>query len=100
MTLVVFLIQRFAFLSRYLLFLKTMKRLSLIFLLLTLIYFSCKKESIVTSKNATIALSADTLRFDTLFTTTGSVTQYFVIRNENNQKLILENVTVRGGAGS
>ena len=44
-------------------------------ILLTLLWFSsCKKESFITGADARLGLTADTLRFDTVFTTTGSVT--------------------------
>lgn len=65
-----------------------------------LFVFSCTKESFTNRKDASISLSADTLHFDTVFTTTGSVTQYFKIKNENNQKLLFSNVSLKGGAGS
>ena len=45
-------------------------------------------------------LSADTLRFDTVFTTAGSVTQLFKITNGNNQKLKIDQVSLQGGTAS
>ncbi|MEJ7736038.1 MAG: choice-of-anchor Q domain-containing protein [Chitinophagaceae bacterium] len=66
----------------------------------SLMIFSCKKESFITSSDARITLSADTLRFDTLFTSVGSITQYFKIKNSNNQKLKFSNITLKGGAAS
>jgi hypothetical protein len=69
-------------------------------LLLLLFFMGCKKDTFITSKDAVISLSADTLRFDTVFTTTGSVTQLFKISNNNNQKLKINNVSLKGGAAS
>ncbi len=60
----------------------------------------CKKDSIITSPNALLRLSEDTLHFDTVFTTTGSTTQYFRIYNPNSQKLIISNVQLMGGSTS
>ncbi len=78
-----------------------MKYTSLIFCILLLICFlSCKKESIITSPDATIALSSDTLFFDTVFTTKGSVTQSFKIINTNDQKLRLSDIKLAGGVSS
>jgi hypothetical protein len=71
-----------------------------IVLLFVVIFYGCKKETFITSKDAQVTLSADTLRFDTVFTTTGSVTQLFKITNGNNQKLEINNVTLKGGTGS
>ena len=61
---------------------------------------SCKKDSFITSKNASLGISADTLFFDTVFTSTGSITGYFKIFNTNNQKLMLSSVKLMGGANS
>lgn len=61
---------------------------------------ACKKDTFITGKEALVLLSADTLRFDTVFTTTGSVTQLFKITNGNNQKLLIDNVSLKGGTSS
>ena len=61
---------------------------------------SCKKDSFITNTSARINISSDTLKYDTVFTTTGSVTKSFKIINENNQKLRLSKVKLMGGATS
>jgi hypothetical protein len=63
-------------------------------------FSSCKKDAFITSPNASFATSVDTLHFDTVFTTTGSITQSFKIFNPNNQKLLLNNVQLMGGVNS
>jgi len=73
--------------------------------LLFLIFYSlfissCKKDSFITSPNATIATSADSIKFDTVFTQTGSITQIFKINNLNDQKLLLNKVKLMGGSSS
>ncbi|HJU45199.1 MAG TPA: choice-of-anchor Q domain-containing protein [Chitinophagaceae bacterium] len=75
-----------------------MKNLLVLFLIVAL--FSCKKDSFITSADALISITADTLHFDTVFTSTGSITQVFKIRNENNQKLRLDQVSLGGGNAS
>lgn len=65
-----------------------------------IIFFSCKKESFITSPNANLYTSVDTLSFDTVFVTTGSITQSFKIFNNNNQKLRLSQVKLSGGSSS
>ncbi len=82
-----------------------MKRICFLFILLTSLIgftglYSCQKESIITSKDALLRLSEDTLHFDTVFTTMGSTTQFFKIFNSNSQKLILSNVQLMGGTSS
>ena len=64
------------------------------------VFFSCKKESFIASSSAQLSASVDTLKFDTVFTTTGSVTQSFKIFNGNDQKLLLSHVKLAGGASS
>ena len=60
----------------------------------------CKKDSFITSGDARVRATADTLHFDTVFTTTGSITKSFKIINENNQKLRLNRVKLMGGLSS
>src|SRR5688500_2808937 len=67
---------------------------------LLIILASCSKESFITGGEAEINLSEDSLYFDTLFTSTGSVTQYFKIYNENDRKLRISNISLSGGSSS
>ena len=65
-----------------------------------ILYTSCKKDSFITAPEAKLSLSADTLKYDTVFTTAGSTTQAFKINNDNNQKLLLSSVKLMGGTTS
>lgn len=62
--------------------------------------FACKKNSFITDKAASIVIGADTLSFDTVFTSVGSITQYFTIANPNDQKLKLDMIKLMGGNNS
>ena len=62
--------------------------------------FACKKESFITSPDARVTITADSLKYDTVFTTTGSVTQSFKIINENDQKLRISSLKLMGGNSS
>jgi hypothetical protein len=62
--------------------------------------YSCKKETFITDASAVLETSKDTIRFDTVFTTTGSVTQSLKIYNRNNEKLRLERLRLMGGNAS
>ena len=64
---------------------------------LSVITFSCKKESFISSSDAKLSTSVDTLSYDTVFTSTGSITKSFKIFNNNNQKLKLSRVLLSGG---
>jgi hypothetical protein len=77
---------------------KTIPALAICPLLVFLI--ACKKESFITSPDAQVTITTDTLRYDTVFTTTGSFTQSFKIINENDQKLNISSVMLTGGATS
>ncbi|MEI9944075.1 MAG: choice-of-anchor Q domain-containing protein [Chitinophagaceae bacterium] len=77
-----------------------MKATSLILLSCLLLVFSCKKESFITSPDARITVTADSLKYDTVFPTAGSITQVFKIINDNNQKLRISSVKLMGGSSS
>jgi hypothetical protein len=77
-----------------------MKAIVLIILSVVILLPACRKDSFITSADARVNITADTLKYDTVFATTGSVTQSFKIINENNQKLRLSSVKLMGGAGS
>jgi len=80
-----------------------MKRLVPYFLLIisySLFISSCKKDSFITSPNAVVFVGADSIKFDTVFTSTGSVTQFFKIFNQNDQKLSFSKIKLMGGNAS
>ncbi|GGB13329.1 choice-of-anchor Q domain-containing protein [Puia dinghuensis] len=78
-----------------------MKKLPFLLLLpLVLLTFACRKDSFITSSNAIVQLSADTLYFDTVFVSTGSITEAVKIINGNNQKLRLSTIRLMGGSQS
>ncbi len=74
--------------------------LSFIILVYLTTIFSCKKDSFINSADATISVSADSIKFDTVFTTTGSVTQSFKIFNNNEQKLKISAIKLMGAPTS
>jgi hypothetical protein len=77
-------------------------RKPLLLITTSLLFFSisCRKDSFITSPQAQINFSTDTIQFDTVFTSVGSITQSFKIFNPNNQKLLLSQIRLMGGAGS
>src|ERR1044071_6640599 len=77
-----------------------MKHLLVSILIGGILMVSCTKTSFITDKDAAVNISSDTLHFDTVFTSAGSVTQFLLIHNDNKQKLLLNSVSVSGGAGS
>lgn len=71
-----------------------------LFLICGVFFISCQKDSFITSPDAQLYTSADTLSFDTVFTSVGSVTKSFKIFNGNNRKLSLSNIQLAGGVTS
>jgi len=77
-----------------------MKTLAALAISLLMIFLSCRKDSFITSPDARVTITADTLKYDTVFVTSGSTYRTFKIINENNQKLRLSSLKLMGGAGS
>ncbi len=78
---------------------RKIKKLVLLFLGV-MIFFSCKKERFITDSNALVNISADSIKFDTVFTSTSSITQSFKIRNDNSEKLMISKIKLMGGSTS
>jgi hypothetical protein len=56
----------------------------------------CNKRSFIT-KGGAFSFSTDTLTFDTVFTTQGSVTQQFLIKNNNDKWIKLNSISLGRG---
>lgn len=67
---------------------------------LLIFLFSCKKDSFITSSDARLSVSSDTLKYDTVFVTSGSTYRSFTIINDNNQRLRLSSLKLMGGTAS
>ncbi len=62
--------------------------------------FSCEKDSYYTNADATLNFSMDTVSFDTVFTTIGSATLYFTVRNPYSDDLEINSISLAGGDNS
>lgn len=60
----------------------------------------CGKDEFISSKDAILSTSADTIKFDTVFTTAGSITKSFKIVNGNGKLLRISSIQLAGGAAS
>lgn len=65
-----------------------------------ILFFACQKESFTTNSSALLKTSVDTLHFDTVFTSTGSTSQFIKIFNDNNKGIHISSVKLAGGASS
>ena len=77
-----------------------MKTLGILTISLLLILSSCKKDSFITSADARVTITADTLKYDTVFVTAGSTYRTFKVINENNQELRISSLKLMGGTTS
>ncbi|TPE45499.1 hypothetical protein [Pontibacter mangrovi] len=76
--------------------------LAILPLLLLLSVFGCepKEEMITTDPNAVLAFSADTVLFDTVFVSRGSVTKRLKVYNRNEKAVRISEVTLAGAGSS
>jgi hypothetical protein len=70
-------------------------------LLSAILATSCrKKDKIDSDPSLMLSFSSDTVFFDTVFTSIGSVTQRLTVYNANDGKVSISNVILAGGEGS
>jgi len=72
---------------------------AIVFLSLALL-FSCEKENISYDSALKLEFSADTILFDTVFTTIGSATRNVRVYNRNNSDIVTSAVKLAGGSSS
>lgn len=61
---------------------------------------SCDQDSYISSEDARLSFSIDTLMFDTIFTSIGSATQSFRVINPHNQPILVSSIRLAGGDNS
>ena len=59
--------------------------------------FSCEDEGYMNSPDAQLEFSADTVMFDTIFTTIGSTTQNLRVYNPYNENILISSIRLAGG---
>lgn len=64
------------------------------------LFISCEKEDFNTSVDAKLVFSEDTILFDTVFTTIGSSTKRFTVKNPYNKNLKISSIYLAGGVNS
>ena len=69
----------------------------LVVVALSFTLFSCEDDGYMTSPDAQLIFSADTITFDTIFTTIGSTTQRFTVQNPYNESIIISDISLGGG---
>jgi hypothetical protein len=59
-----------------------------------------KKDTVDPDSSLKLSFSADTVFFDTVFTTIGSVTQALIVYNDHDRKVNISSISLAGGNGS
>jgi hypothetical protein len=68
--------------------------------LLTLLITSCRKEDDFVNTPVSLGFSQDTVIFDTVFTTIGSVTNWLKVYNKESKPVLIDNIYLAGGSHS
>lgn len=74
---------------------RTFKNIFLLLFFVTFYLCSCKKDIDITAIKANLNFSNDTILFDTVFTTVGSITHTLIVHNDNDFD-ILTNIKIGG----
>ncbi len=69
-------------------------------IILTVYFYSCEKDRFITDGSARLEFSVDTLYFDTVFTTLGTVTRRFTVRNIYKDFIRISSVSLAKGMSS
>ena len=68
---------------------------------LSLLAFQCQPQRThIEDSDAMLTFTLDTLYFDTVFTTIGTVTKSFRVKNPNNQFIMIDDISLAGGNNS
>lgn len=75
-------------------------RLTPFVLLLSVFFLFCQKEKFTANAADRLEFSADTLRFDTVFTALGSATRYFKVYNRHKKSIRISKIFLENGSAS
>ena len=70
------------------------------FLVLCGVLWSCNQEEFNSNPDAKLVFASDTITFDTVFTTIGSTTKWFTVKNPNKQAVNISKIFLAGGNNS
>ncbi len=79
----------------------TAQLLSVIVIIVMIVFASCRKEDAInTDASLKLNFSADSVIFDTVFTSIGSATKQLMIYNRTSSKLLISNISLGNGEQS
>lgn len=64
------------------------------------VLFACQKDEFFFETSGSLSFSADTVMFDTIFTTVGSTTRQLKIYNPHNRPILISSIALAGGSAS
>ena len=67
---------------------------------LSLVFNSCTKVTYSSNSSEVLDFSKDTIHFDSVFTTIGSVMQYFTVINPHSEALLIDEISLEKGLDS
>ncbi|MEI6765751.1 MAG: hypothetical protein WCM76_08930 [Bacteroidota bacterium] len=81
---------------------RILKSRNLLFILIIIgVFASCKKkDNFNTSTDVKLSFSTDNMLFDTVFSTIGSTTKYFVVKNTDSKKIKISSISLATGNAS
>lgn len=78
-----------------------MKRIYFLFPIFILLFiFSCRKDLLPEDPSAKLEFSEDTVIFDTVFTSVGSVTKYLKVYNRHKRSIKISSIRIANGSSS
>lgn len=81
--------------------LNSFRTLFLLVFLISVVFSSCKKDPpLLKDRSASLKFSTDTVLFDTVFTSVGSITRQLKVYNPFKQKVLISNIFLAGGNNS
>lgn len=76
------------------------KAVALLLITTALVLQACRKDLFTEDSTAQLAFSTDSILYDTVFTTVGSVTKSFKVYNNHNRSIKISSLKVAGGVSS
>jgi hypothetical protein len=81
--------------------LKTSAKIGIFLMSILLLTFACRKDDVLTTNSSVrLSFSNDTITFDTVFTTMGSVTKQLLIYNKEDQAVLISKISLATGSES
>ena len=75
---------------------RNLSKIVIYFIIIALVIISCQKESFYEGKDASLKFSMDTVSFDTVFSSIGTITKRLMVYNPYNKKINISSISIAG----